>query len=41
LRKYVRDILSRLPTQPVDRLGELLPDVRFEAHPHARRKRAS
>jgi hypothetical protein len=38
---YLRDILARLPTQPVDRLGELLPDVWFKAHPQARRKKAS
>jgi hypothetical protein len=35
---YLRDVLGRLPAQPVDRLAELLPDVWFEAHPQARRK---
>jgi hypothetical protein len=34
---YLRDVLGRLPAQPVDRLAELLPDVWFEAHPQARR----
>jgi hypothetical protein len=38
---YLRDVLGRLPTQPVDRLGELLPDVWFEAHPQARRKKVA
>jgi transposase len=38
---YLPDVLSRLPTQPVDRLGELLPDVWFASHPSARRKRAA
>jgi hypothetical protein len=36
---YLTDILGRLPTQPGDRLGELLPDDWFEAHPQARRKK--
>jgi hypothetical protein len=35
---YLRNVLGRLPAQPVDRLAELLPDVWSEAHPQARRK---
>src|SRR5262245_24571798 len=35
---YLKDVLERLPTQRVDRLGELLPDAWFAAHPRARRK---
>jgi transposase len=35
---FLRDILSRLPSHPADRLDELLPDVWFTAHPQARRK---
>jgi transposase len=38
---YLQDILGRLPTQSVDRLGELLPDIWFEAHPQARRKKVA
>jgi hypothetical protein len=38
---YLRDVLGRLPVHPVDRLGELLPDVWFEAHPQARRKKVA
>jgi transposase len=38
---YLQDILGRLPTQPVDRLGELLPDIWFEAHPRAQRKKVA
>ena len=38
---YLRDVLGRLPAHRMDRLGELLPDVWFEAHPQARRKKAS
>jgi transposase len=38
---YLRDVLSSLPTHPADRLGELLPEAWFAAHPHARRKVAS
>ncbi|WP_145107940.1 hypothetical protein [Gimesia panareensis] len=29
------------PTQPSDRLGELLPDVWFADHPEAKRKKAA
>ncbi|QDV32366.1 IS66 family transposase [Tautonia plasticadhaerens] len=38
---YLRDILGRLPTQPVNRLGESLPDDWIGSHPSALRKRAS
>ena len=38
---WLRDVLGRLPTQPADRLEELLPDVWFADHPEARRKRAA
>jgi hypothetical protein len=38
---YFNDLLERLPTHPVDRLGELLPDAWVAAHPQARRKVAS
>ncbi len=38
---WLRDVLRRLPTQPADRLDELLPDVWFANHPEARRKRAA
>jgi len=38
---YLQDILSRFPAQPGDRLGEFLPDVWFEAHPQARRKKVA
>ena len=38
---YLRDVLRRLPTHPVDCLSELLPDVWFEAHPQARRKKVA
>jgi transposase len=38
---YLRDILGRLPNQPADRLGELLPDAWFETHPQARRKKVA
>jgi transposase len=38
---YLRDVLDRLPAHPVDRLGELLPDAWFEAHPRARRKKVA
>ena len=30
---YLKDVLERLPTHPIDRLAELLPDVWFAAHP--------
>jgi transposase len=33
---YLRDLLTRLPSQPVDRLDELLPDRWRAAHPEAR-----
>ncbi|WP_145449076.1 hypothetical protein [Gimesia panareensis] len=32
---------QNLPTQPSDRLGELLPDVWFADHPEAKRKKAA
>ena len=35
---YLKDVLERLPTHPIDRLAELLPDAWFAAHPRARRK---
>jgi hypothetical protein len=38
---YLRDILGRLPVQPVDHLGELLPDVWLAAYPQARRKKVA
>ena len=38
---YLKDILERLPSHPVDRLGELLPDAWNAANPDARRKAAS
>ena len=38
---YLKDVLERLPTHPIDRLAELLPDVWFAAHPRARRDVAS
>jgi hypothetical protein len=38
---YLKDILERLPTQPADRLGELLPDAWVAANPDARRRVAS
>jgi hypothetical protein len=38
---YLRDILGRLPTQPVDWLDELLPDIWFTSHLSARRKTAA
>ena len=38
---YLKDVLERLPTQPAERLGELLPDAWFAAHPNVRRKIAS
>ena len=39
--RYLADVLRRLPTSPPDRLPELLPDVWFQAHPQAARKRAA
>jgi hypothetical protein len=39
--RYLADVLRRLPTAPLDRLEELLPDVWFPAHPNAARKRAA
>ncbi len=38
---YLKDVLERLPSHPVDRLGDLLPDAWVAAHPKARRKVAS
>jgi transposase len=38
---YLQDAQRRLPSLPSDRLGDLLPDVWFKAHPSARRKRAA
>jgi len=38
---YLRDVLERLPTHPVDRLADLVPDTWFVDHPRARRKVAS
>ena len=38
---YLKDVLERLPSHPVDRLGELLPDVWIAVNPQARRKAAS
>jgi hypothetical protein len=38
---YLADILSRLPSQPAGRLGELLPDAWLASHRHARLKVAS
>jgi transposase len=38
---YLKDVLERLPTHAAERLGELLPDAWFAAHPNTRRKVAS
>jgi IS66 C-terminal element/Transposase IS66 family len=38
---YLQDILGRLPSHPLERLDELLPDVWFSSHPSARRKKAA
>jgi hypothetical protein len=38
---HLREVLERLPTQPADRLSDLLPDAWIAAHPGARRKVAS
>jgi hypothetical protein len=38
---YLDDILRRLPSHPVGRLADLLPDVWFAANPSARRKTAA
>ena len=38
---YLKDVLERLPTHPLDRLAEFLPDAWFAAHLRARRKTAS
>jgi hypothetical protein len=35
---YLKDVLERLPTNPGDRLAELLPDAWFTARPNTRRK---
>jgi hypothetical protein len=39
--RYLADVLQRLPTTPPDRLAELLPDIWFQTHPQAARKRAA
>jgi hypothetical protein len=39
--RYLADVLRRLPTTTYDRLTELLPDVWFETHRQAARKRAA
>jgi integrase len=38
---YLQDILRRLPSDPARELDEYLPDVWFQSHPSARRKRAA
>ena len=38
---YLKDVLWRLPTHPLDRLAELLPNAWFAAYPNARRKIAT
>jgi transposase len=38
---YLKDVLERLPSHAVDRLGELLPDAWIGANPDARRRVAS
>jgi hypothetical protein len=38
---YLKDVLERLPSHPVDRLGELLPDAWIAKNPKARREIAS
>lgn len=38
---YLRDVLDRLPTTPVQNLPDLLPDTWFVANPRARRKNAA
>jgi transposase len=38
---YLKDVVERLPSHPVERLGELLPDAWIAGHPQARRKVAS
>ena len=35
---YLQDILHRLPTHPVERLDELLPDICSDSHLNAMRK---
>jgi transposase len=39
--RYLADVLWQLPTTPSDWLAELLPDIWFQAHPHAARKQAA
>ena len=39
--RYLADVLRLLPTTPSDRLAELLPDLWFQTHPNAARKRAA
>ena len=41
LSAYLRDVLDRLPTTPVQNLPDLLPDTWFVANPRARRKNAA
>jgi transposase len=38
---FLKDVLERLPSHPVDRLGEPLPDAWVAAYPQARRQVAS
>lgn len=38
---YLRDVLGRLPSLPMDQLDALLPDLWFASHPAARRKTAA
>jgi hypothetical protein len=38
---WLRGVSRKLPTQPSDRLEELIPDFWFADHPQARRKRAA
>jgi hypothetical protein len=39
--RYLADVLRLLPTAPPDRLAELLPDIWFQTHPSAARKRSA
>jgi transposase len=39
--RYLTDVLRRLPITPRSGLTEMLPDVWFETHPQATRKRAA
>jgi transposase len=38
--RYLADVLRRLPSTPPDQLADLLPDVWFQTHSSAARKRA-